>query len=285
MKAVLPFIGALLLAACSSGPLPGSKRIADDVYWKLRVLGEGERTPTDGDSVLVRVRMAQWDKAPGSLFSTEQWYGPHTADLFFGRMREGDSASVAARAARIPWAALGASTPAADTGWIALELSVRDIRSQAERRAQQQAILDSRTPLDQERMLADFLQRTPGKWRTFMGVSYLLDSTRVKGRPVQSGDLLSVHYSASFLDNGHVFDDTHRGGQPLTFRLGDPGQVIKGLEIAAHLLRYGGRGRFVVPAELAFGPRGSSSGIVPPWTPVLYDVEVLEGPATASAVQ
>ena len=44
---------------------------------KLRMLGEGEVLPTDSDSVLMRVRMARHDGAPGSLFSTEHWYGMH----------------------------------------------------------------------------------------------------------------------------------------------------------------------------------------------------------------
>ncbi|MFT3885524.1 MAG: FKBP-type peptidyl-prolyl cis-trans isomerase [Flavobacteriales bacterium] len=55
------------------------------------------------------------------------------------------------------------------------------------------------------------------------------------------------------------------------------------MEVALHVLRFGGRGRFIVPAELAFGPKGSSSGIVPPWTPLLYDVEVLDAPAGNAA--
>ncbi|HEX2618297.1 MAG TPA: FKBP-type peptidyl-prolyl cis-trans isomerase, partial [Flavobacteriales bacterium] len=247
-SALFLFACAVVFAACSSGPLPGAKRIAEDVHWKLRVLGEGERLPADSDSLLMRVRMAYWGAEPGSLFSTERWYGPHAADLFFRRMRVGDSASVALTASKVPWAALGATPPTLDTGWVAMELSLRDLRSAEEWRAMQRAQLAARTPAEQEQMLNDFLQGSTEHWRTFMGVRYVLDSTRLKGRPIQSGDLLNVHYTASFLNNGQVFDDTHLSKQPLTFRLGDPGQVIKGLEVAAHLLRFGGRGRFIIPA-------------------------------------
>lgn len=277
----------LLLAGCVHPPLPGAKRIADGIFWKLRTLGEGERLSTDSDSVLVRVRMARLGAEPGSLFSTERWYGmqgirPTVAGLLFGKMRQGDSVSVAIEAARVPWTVLGAAMPPAgtDTGWVALELSLLQQRSRAESRALAEALLSLRTEADEERILTAYLLGDPS-WSEFLGVLYKLDTTRGRGEPIQSGDLITIAYTASFLDNGRVFDDTHR--QPLTFRLGDPGQVIKGLEVAAHVLpRKGGKGRFIIPSKLAFGPTGSSSGIVPPWTPVLYEVEVVSvGPPAA----
>lgn len=273
----------LVLAGCSSGPIPGSTGIAEGVYWKLRTLGEGERVRSDSDSLLLRVRVAYLGAAPGSLFSTERWYGPHgaAADLLFARMHVGDSASVAMAAGRVPWTELGAEAPVVDTGWTVMELGLLRLRSQEELRAEQRARLAARTEEDQTRILHDFFAKEPRPWPAFMDVHYMLDSTRLSGRPIQSGDLVTLHYKAAFLDDGHVFDDTHRGPQPLTFRLGDPGQVIKGLEIAAHLLRSGGHGRFVIPAQLAFGPTGSSSGIVPPWTPVLYEVDVVEAAPAA----
>lgn len=275
----------LLCAGCSRSPLPGAKRIADGVFWKLRTLGEGERLSTDSDSVLMRVRMARLGAEPGSLFSTERWYGmqgvrPTTAGLLFGRMRPGDSVSVAIEAARVPWTAFGTTAPAgADTGWITVELALLRQRSHAESRAIAEALRPMRTEHDEMRLLADYF-KGDSTWSEFLGVHYKLDGP--PGAPVQSGDLVTIAYRASFLDNGKVFDDTHR--QPITFRLGDPGQVIKGLEVAVHLLpRNGGRGRFLIPSELAFGPGGSSSGIVPPWTPVLYEVEVIGADRTASA--
>lgn len=138
------------------------------------------------------------------------------------------------------------------------------------------ALRMSRTQADEDSILAEFLTESKVKWKQDVGVYYVLDTSAGKGPRIQSGELATLAYTASFLDNGKVFDEQRKGDGGLTFRLGDPGQVIKGLEVAAHLLpRTGGRGRFVIPSELAFGPKGSSSGIVPPWTPLLYDVTVL----------
>lgn len=278
----LPLAAAVLFAAgCNRAPLKGGSRIAEDVYWRLNALGEGERTPTDSDSVLMRVRMARPGMGAGSWFSTERWYpmgGGRSVSSFFRRMHQGDSATVLLPAAQAPWAELGAAVPvqASDTGWVQVELSLREVRSLAQSRALARAALDARTATDEERTLNDFFTKDHRPWKQAMGVWYALEPEAEAGPRVQSGELVTLAYTASFLDNGIVFDDQrgNRGG--LTFRLGDPGQVIKGLEVAAHLLpAKGGGGVFVIPAALAFGSSGSSSGIVPPWMPVLYRVEVV----------
>lgn len=267
-----------LLAGCSRSPLRGGSKIGQDVYWRLNLLGDGERTPTDSDSVLVRVRVARPGAAAGSIFSTEGWYGmggEKGTSKYFARLRQGDSATVMLPSGSAPWKDLGSALPLAakDTGWIMMELSMLDLRSIAESREQQRVRLMTRTETDEQRILSDFFSRSTAEWKQALGVYYTLDPSNGNGARVQSGELVTLAYTASFLDNGQVFDEEKDG---LTFRLGDPDQVIKGLEAAAHLLaRKGGSGCFIVPSELAFGPKGSSSGIVPPWTPLMYEVTVL----------
>ena len=281
-QAVVGSFAALLLVACDHSPFPGFKPINDDVHFKLRMLGDGERLPTDSDSVLVRVRMALHGENPGSLFSTEQWYGDIDAVLPSSSARvihfhEGDSVSLIAKAGRIPWAAIDTSQgPAPDSLWIDMELSLHALRSRAESRQLAEALRMARTAADEDSTLARYFATSPGHWDRFMGLSYQLERKNPKEPKIQSGQVVTIAYTARFLEDGRVFDDTYSTDQPLTFRLGDPGQVIKGLEIAMHLLYKGGKGRFIIPSELAFGAEGSSSRIVPPWTPVLYEVEVTD---------
>ena len=281
-QAVVGTFAALLLVACDHSPFPGFKPINDEVHFKLRMLGDGERLPTDSDSVLVRVRMALHGDAPGSLFSTEQWYGDIDAVLPSGSARvidlhEGDSVSLVAKAGRIPWAAIDTSQgPTEDSLWIDMELSLHALRSRAESRQLAEAVRMARTAADEDSTLARYFATATGTWDRFMGVSYQLDRMNPKVPKIQSGQVVTIAYTARFLEDGRLFDDTYTTEQPLTFRLGDPGQVIKGLEIAVHLLTKGGKGRFIIPSGLAFGAEGSSSRIVPPWTPVLFEVEVTD---------
>lgn len=93
------------------------------------------------------------------------------------------------------------------------------------------------------------------------------------GEPMSYGDELSIHYTGFFL-NGQMFDDTFQSGDPLTFNLGQEGQVIKGLEFGLLGCRPGEEREVLVPSAFAFGEKGSSTGIVPPYTPLLFRVSV-----------
>lgn len=275
---------SLLLFSCERSPFKGYRQVADGVNMHLHMLGDEDRVPHDSDSALVRVRVARLGEPPGSLFSTERWYGSSKNVLPSGipELHEGDSLGVIARGGLLPWASMGAARPAGvDTAWIALEVSLRALRSPEESRRLALERARSRTPQDEAGAWDRFFADTSVHWKEFMGVRYQL-SVKNAGRPVvRSGEVVTVHYQARSLDNDRLVDDTRRAGQPLTFRLGDPGQVIKGMEIALHVLPHGGRGRFVFPSALAFGAEGSSSGIVPPYTPLLYDIEVLDAVAPA----
>lgn len=269
-----------LLAGCGRSLFEGYKEVANDVHIKLRVLGDEDRVPRDSDSVFVRVRVARIGEAPGSLFSTERWYAHMDAVLPAGIpvLNEGDSLGVIARGRLIPWTSLGAAAhpTAVDTSWVAMEVSLRALRSPAESRRLALVRARSRTAIDEKTALDKYLADTSVHWKEFMGVHYQLGAKNQNGPVIRSGELVTVHYQAHSLVDGRLLDDTRRAGQPLTFRLGDPGQVIKGIEIALHVLPHGGRGRFIFPSALAFGAEGSSSGIVPPYTPVLYEIEAVE---------
>ncbi len=285
---IVPPLVLLLLVGCGRSPFPGFKPVTENVHFKLRMLGDGERLPTDSDSALVRIRMARHGEAPGSLFSTERWYGaidgliPEEASRAI-LFHEGDSVSLVATVARIPWSAIGAergSLP--DTAWVDLELSLFALRSREESRQLSEAVRTARTAADEDSTLARFFAHEPGEWPHFMGVFYQLDPKGAKRPKLQSGQVVTISYTGRFLETGEVFDDTYTSQQPLTFRLGDPGQVLRGLEIAIHLLSNKGKGRFIIPSDLAYGPTGSSSRIVPPWTPVLYEVQVTDAGAVTT---
>jgi FKBP-type peptidyl-prolyl cis-trans isomerase len=76
-------------------------------------------------------------------------------------------------------------------------------------------------------------------------------------------------------------EDSRARGEPLIFRLGDQGQVVEGLDAGIRRMRRGGRAMLVVPSHLAFGHKGSAGGIVPPFTTMIYEVEVLRTEAVA----
>ena len=55
--------------------------------------------------------------------------------------------------------------------------------------------------------------------------------------------------------------------------------MIAGLEDAIGRMREGQRALVILPSYLAWGEKGSSTGIIPPFTTVIYEVELLKAVA------
>lgn len=95
-----------------------------------------------------------------------------------------------------------------------------------------------------------------------------------KGVNPQSGQQVWINYKGRFL-NGEEFDNTYLGGQALDFQLGKPDQVIRAFEIAIHKMKRGEVIELITPSQYAFGSQGSATGIVPPYTSLIYEIELV----------
>jgi FKBP-type peptidyl-prolyl cis-trans isomerase len=88
---------------------------------------------------------------------------------------------------------------------------------------------------------------------------------------VEKGDTVVVHYEGKFL-NGKFFDSTKQRKQPFEFVYGHKMQVIDGMEEVIGKMKEGERALAILPSDIAFGKTGSSTGIIPPYTSVIYEV-------------
>ncbi|MDP4209625.1 MAG: FKBP-type peptidyl-prolyl cis-trans isomerase [Bacteroidota bacterium] len=92
-------------------------------------------------------------------------------------------------------------------------------------------------------------------------------------RAVKVGDTVVVHYEGRFL-NGKFFDSTRERHEAFQFVYGQQWQVIKGMEEAIGMMHEGEKALFIMPSELGFGTTGSSTGIIPPFTSLIFEVEL-----------
>lgn len=83
-------------------------------------------------------------------------------------------------------------------------------------------------------------------------------------------DRVKVHYTGKFID-GTVFDSSVERGAPATFGVT---QVIPGWIEGLQLMNTGAKYEFVIPSEIAYGPRGQGS--IPPNSILVFDVEMIE---------
>lgn len=88
-------------------------------------------------------------------------------------------------------------------------------------------------------------------------------------------DSVTVHYTGELL-NGEVFDSSRERGEPVTFQLS---QVIPGWTEGLQLMKEGGRYKFYIPSDLAYGPGGNRS--IGPNETLVFDVELIKVGAKA----
>lgn len=105
---------------------------------------------------------------------------------------------------------------------------------------------------------------------TTSGLQYKV-ITEGTGRSPKATDSVKCHYEG-FLIDGTVFDSSVQRGQPATFPLGG---VIAGWTEGLQLMKEGGKTRFFIPYNLAYGEAGAA-GAIPPYAALIFDVELLE---------
>lgn len=101
-----------------------------------------------------------------------------------------------------------------------------------------------------------------------------LRTTEGKGKPAVPGKSVKMHYTGKLLD-GTIFDSSRDRNEPFSFVLGQ-GQVIAGWDEGVSLMRQGDQATFIIPSYLAYGPKGAGGGLIPPYSTLVFEVELLE---------
>ncbi|MBI2279248.1 MAG: FKBP-type peptidyl-prolyl cis-trans isomerase [Bacteroidetes bacterium] len=95
-----------------------------------------------------------------------------------------------------------------------------------------------------------------------------------QGNSVELGKTIIIKYKANFID-GIEFDNTYYQHY-FEYTYGTPNQVIEGLDVALLGMKNKEKSKIIIPSQLAFGDKGSSTGIVPPFTPLVYELEIID---------
>lgn len=96
--------------------------------------------------------------------------------------------------------------------------------------------------------------------------------TTVGKEPLKPGDLIAIAYQGEYLTGRFL----EKSPEKFEFTMGTPDQLLKGLNYVITRLKLGENAKIILPSRLAFGENGSSNGMVPPYTPLVYEIKILE---------
>ncbi len=95
--------------------------------------------------------------------------------------------------------------------------------------------------------------------------------TEGTGASPAATDTVEVHYEGTLTD-GTKFDSSYDRGTTIEFPLNG---VIPGWTEGVQLMKEGGKNRFVIPSDLAYGPRGIP-GVIPGGATLVFIVELVK---------
>jgi FKBP-type peptidyl-prolyl cis-trans isomerase len=110
----------------------------------------------------------------------------------------------------------------------------------------------------------------PGVVALPSGLQYKVIQNGDGPKPTAS-DTVVCNYKGTLVD-GTEFDSSYKRGQPATFAVG---QVIKGWTEALQLMPAGSKWELYIPANLAYGERGTQGGPIGPNETLVFEVELV----------
>jgi FKBP-type peptidyl-prolyl cis-trans isomerase len=100
----------------------------------------------------------------------------------------------------------------------------------------------------------------------------ITDTVEGTGKAALKGALLVCHYDG-LLEDGTVFDSSHKHGRPFQFVIGS-GRVIQGWDQGLIGMKEGGKRTLFIPSQLGYGDR--EKGLIKPHSNLIFHIELLE---------
>jgi FKBP-type peptidyl-prolyl cis-trans isomerase FkpA len=272
------------LTSCyDSSRYPGFKHTRHGIYYQLHKIGEDTEKPRTGDFVTVDLTYKTMNdsvffKGRRKFQITKPSY-KGSIDECFMMLAEKESATFIISANDFFKKTLQTTLPGFFNELSTMKVTIEMIEIQTEKEYQKQkeAFLNWIEDFnDYEKViLKQFLEEKELPVKPILSGIYYINIREGKGKKIELGDTITINYEGKFL-NGKFFDSTIKRNQPFQFIYGTEWQVIKGLEEALGIMREGEKSIVIVPSDMGFGKKGSSTGIIPPFTSLIFEVEILK---------
>lgn len=283
------FILLGIFSSCSNSPYPDFNLSENGLYYKLLDIGESSKRAKTGDYVTAQIIIKSekdsilYDTRTIGLAGAVTFILPPTEyerDYRdgFRHISEGDSAVFITDAYALYMRKNKSAIPAGMNLQTPIKVYVRVLRIRTpEEHAQDMQLEKERLEkgeFEERKILEKYLADSSISATLVANGMYCITLREGSGLSPDSGRVALLNYRGTFL-NGRCFDFFYES-QPFEYMVGQEDQLIKGLEIGVRRMREGEKAKFIIPSYLAYGSTGSASEIVPPFTTVIYEVELLK---------
>ncbi len=287
-QALLTVAGAaLLLTACDNSPYEGYEQTEAGTYYKFYQKNDTGLSPVVGDLVAIQFQfisdkdcvfvdskiMSRSGKGIELLVQEPAFAGGVQESLMM--MRKGDSASFRFSADSLFAKFFEDQRPEfIDSGSIVnfvVKLDTVIPKAEVEKmRAEYMAEMKRMEDEELAKIEAYVADNNVTAEPTQTGL-YYVETKKGNGNKPAPGDKIKVHYTGKFVD-GTVFDSSVDRGEPFEFMLGAR-QVIPGWDEGLSYMSVGGKAQLIIPSAMGYGAQ--PGGRIPPFTPLVFDVELL----------
>ncbi len=279
----LLFVLILLGWGCGGYVPEGYMELPSGIFFKLHMFGDDTIRCKPGDyAVCDLAYMTAADsvffKARRTVLVSKPAF-PGAVDECFLRMAAGDSASFYINADSFFVATLGMPLPEyiLPESYMKIEIGMVEIKTQKQFEMEKKEFLAWISDFGEyeQTILTHYFEKEQISVNPSMNGIYPRFVKKGNGIKPVNGDTVVVHFEGRYL-NGKMFDSTRKRNEAFKFTLGTEWQVIEGLDKGIRMMDEGSKAIFIIPSALAFGSNGSSTGIIGPFTTVIFDVELCE---------
>jgi len=249
------------------------KEVSPDVYMKLYTFDESSKSYNNSDYISASIRVKVEEE---TIYNRKKEYtfqpNSNGLEIIFKKLNEGDSASFMIKREQVVNNNFGFNV--LDSKKDYLEVIVKSHKYYNEKQHNKYLKSNDFEMLEQN-VLNKYIKNLNLDSSSNEGGVHIIYDQKTGGNLIKKGDVVFVHYVGTTIDKNE-FDNTYKRNEPFEYTVGASGQLIEGLEIAIKRMREGEKAKIIIPSQLAFGEQGSSTGIVTPFTTVIYNLEIIK---------
>ena len=287
-------LGALIatIAITSCSKYPGYKKSESGIFYKYYVESKDTTKVKEGSILTMNIKYHLKINDKDSVlfnsatakraFEISQAKSEFKGDIYeaFGMLHKGDSASFIINAKNffLKTAKYPQLPPGIDSvTMMYFDVKLLNVETVEERQKAEMAKAEKFKTEEPVKIQAYLAKNKVTVAPTASGI-YIIAQNPGSGRGIVKSDFVKINLTVSSIEGKKIFSTLDQN-QPINFEFGKPFDT-KGFDEAIATMKKGSKATVVVPSAMGFGAQSKKDGqgqdILTPYSPVVYDIEVLD---------